>query len=70
MLPKFVIYSLNEANTSEDRPGFWSNEDGWTTFEDATQFDWLPDTLPMCLGNDARVIAMGLLAPISESPHD
>ena len=34
----FVIYSEREYAVDDDRAGYWSNEDGWTTLDGATRF--------------------------------
>lgn len=35
----YVIHSPYESAQDEDRPGFWSNQDGWGPIETATLFD-------------------------------
>jgi len=59
---KFVIYSPNESASNRDA-GYWSNHAGWTTIDQATLFDWLPDSMPTSVGNDARVLVY------SHAPH-
>jgi hypothetical protein len=52
----YVIYSPNESATS-DGAGFWSNEDGWTTFSGATRFTSSEIgelKLPISTGQDAQ----------------
>lgn len=51
-----VIYSPNEAACGNGG-GFWSNEDGWTDLENATEFekaDVIKLTLPLSSGGDAQ----------------
>lgn len=53
----FVIYSPNEAAVTGDAAGYWQNEFGWTTFENATVFNSEERhnlNLPNSTGNDAR----------------
>lgn len=52
----YVIYSPNESEAM-NRAGFWSNEFGWTTFDEATRFsqqDTQTVSLPDSTGTDAR----------------
>jgi hypothetical protein len=52
----FVIYSPNESAVN-DGDGFWSNEQGWGSFDGATVFTKLESetmNLPIATGDDAR----------------
>lgn len=51
--PEFVIFSASEAMANDDGAGFWSNEFGWTTLEQATRFDQAGGLMPISAGNDA-----------------
>jgi hypothetical protein len=46
------VYSPSEA-LADDGAGFWSNEDGWTTLEGATQFS-AQEALALSLPHSAR----------------
>ena len=53
--PQDVVYSRREAQDNEGA-GFWSNQDGWTTFADATRFTASEREAlnrPLASGNDA-----------------
>lgn len=53
----FVIYSANESALSDDGAGFWSQEYGWTTLEQAFLFSESEASelgLPLSTGNDAK----------------
>lgn len=52
----YVIYSPNESASSGDGAGFWSNDLGWTTLDQATRFSEQEKQafcLPMSTGADA-----------------
>jgi hypothetical protein len=49
----WVIFSRSEAAASGDGAGFWSNEWGWTTKEQATRFDEGPLSIPISIAMDA-----------------
>jgi hypothetical protein len=51
----WVIFSRSEAIAQDgaDGAGFWSNEYGWTTLDQASKFDSTFTPLPMSEGNDA-----------------
>jgi hypothetical protein len=52
----FRVYSPNQAATSGDESGFWSNSQGWVTEDCATLFDIADvkdSVLPRALGQDA-----------------
>ncbi len=54
----FVLYSTHELVTS-DGAGFWSNDDGWVEFKEATKFTLasVPScNLPITHGQDAKWI--------------
>jgi len=34
----YVIYSKSETDANDGKPMFWSNEDGWVDFYNATTF--------------------------------
>lgn len=58
---KYVIYSPNEAAVA-DGDGFWSNENGWTSFDGATAFslsEMNALNLPDSTGQDARWVLWG-----------
>lgn len=48
----WVIFSHSEA-LAQDGAGFWSNEYGWTTFDEATKFDSREVIVPCSTGMDA-----------------
>ncbi len=55
-LGSYVIYSPNESACSSDGAGFWSNDFGWTTLDQATRFSEQEKQvfdLPMSTGADA-----------------
>lgn len=52
----FVVYSPNESALS-DGAGFWNNDQGWVTFDEATVFSELESvrlSLPVSTGMDAQ----------------
>jgi hypothetical protein len=55
----WVIFSPSECKLS-DGAGYWSNEWGWTTFDEATHFYGIDPTtfpvIPVSSGNDAMLI--------------
>jgi hypothetical protein len=59
----YVIYSPNESAIS-DSAGFWSNEDGWTTIDCATNFTESEKNslnTPIATGGDAKWIPIDAL---------
>ena len=42
----WVILHPGEYTCSDDRAGFWRNDEGWTTLEGATRFHSMPTSLP------------------------
>jgi hypothetical protein len=54
----WVIFSPSECKN--ENAGYWSNEWGWTTFDEATHFNGIDPTtfpvIPVSSGNDAMLI--------------
>lgn len=52
---EFVIYSSSEFQAGT---GYWSDTDGWTTFDRATRIDCTKRELPSSRGGDAMFLSV------------
>lgn len=53
---EWVIYSQSEADASEGEAGYWSNDLGWCSLENATIFDVRAIHLPITTNKDATIM--------------